>query len=130
MNSTQEILFELRESEKMYRRRGAFDIAVQCQRSVDYIETHGKMDGDFCCWFDRGIDRAPYWDEHEHLLGIALPNGNWLWMPKDVQFQLWILLTQMLKFTSADLIEAAGELYRNERDASALAESTHQEESP
>lgn len=125
MNSTQEIIAELRESEKMYRRRGWFEAAVQCQRSVDYIETHGKIDGDFCCWFDRGIDRALYWDEHEHLLGIARPSG-WLWMPRDVQFQLWVLLTQRLKFTSDDLVEAAGELYRSER----AAESPPTQESP
>lgn len=117
MNSTQEIIAGLRESEKMYRRRGAFDIAVQCQRSVDYIETHGGIVGGFCSWFDRGIDRRPYWDEHEHLLGIAIPNGSWLWMPRDVQFELWVLLTLKLKLTPDDLIEAAGELYCNERDA-------------
>lgn len=110
-------LAALREQEMHYRKRGAFNSAVQCQRAVDYLEGGGEHSNNMCCWFDRGIDRRPYWHEHEHLLAIDLPNGLLFFMPKDVQFDLWTVLTHTLKLTSSDLLDFAAELYREEQEA-------------
>lgn len=108
---------QIEHMEKTYRSWGAFEAAVQAQRSAAYIASGGELGKNFCCWFDRGIDRRPYWFEAEHLLIVQLPNTMQFFMPKDTQLELWIILTQALKLTSDDLLDAAHELYLAEQRA-------------
>lgn len=119
---------EIRDMEKLYRSWGAFESAVQCQRSADYVAEGGDLGKNLCCWFDRGIDRRPYWHEREHLLLVALPNHMQFFMPKDVQFDLWIVLTHALQLTSDDLLDAASELYLEEQRV--LSKQPQPNESP
>lgn len=118
---------QIEHMEKTYRSWGAFEAAVQAQRSADYVASGGELGKNLYCWFDRGIDRRPYWFEQEHLLIVQLPNTMQFFMPKDTQFDLWIILTQALKLTSDDLLDAAHELYKAEQRT---LKETQQEESP
>lgn len=93
--------------EKLYRSWGAFELAVQCQRSVDHLASGGLVGEDICTWFDRGIDRRPYFHERDHMVWVQLPNTMFLVMPKDVQFELWHVLTDTLGMTPQDLFDIA-----------------------
>jgi hypothetical protein len=98
--------------EKLYRSWGAFEMAVQCQRSADYVAGGGPLGETTCCWFDRGIDRSPYFHEHAGMLWIHLPNTMYFVMPKDVQIDLWGILTKTLNLTENDLLDAAWALHQ------------------
>jgi hypothetical protein len=122
-----DIINSLHEQEVLYRRRGAFNSAVQCQRAADYLSSPDAVSGrNMCCWFDRGIDRRPYWHINEHLLGLDLPNDLVWFLPRDAQLELWIVLTHVLKLTSDDLYEAGFQLHLGEKQ---VAKQTQQEES-
>jgi hypothetical protein len=110
--------------EKLYRSWGAFEMAVQCQRSADYVASGGALGENICTWFDRGIDRRPYFHERDHMVWVQLPNTMFFVMPKDVQLDLWVILTQTLKLTEDDLLNAAWVAHQR------ALKQTQQEESP
>lgn len=116
--------------EKLYRSWGAFEMAVQCQRSAAFIREGGFNGESICVWFDRGIDRLPYFHEKDHMVWVQLPNTMFFVMPKDVQFDLWIILTRTLKLTSDDLLDAAHELYLEEQKALATQSPQQNENEP
>ncbi len=98
---------QIEHMEKTYRSWGAFEMAVQCQRSAEYVASGGVSGDCAYAWLDRGIDRSPYFYEKDHMVWVQLPNTMYFVMPKDVQLDLWIILTETLGLTEDDLLDAA-----------------------
>lgn len=111
MISTLEQYIEaFRGDEVRYRKEGQFESAVQSQRAADYLETCKQgsetlLDKCMPAWFDRGIDRQPYYCELNGLLGIYMVNGTTYFMTKDTQEIVLTLLVSSLQLTPHQLLE-------------------------